>query len=196
VNVQASPLLCADRVTWIQGPTQLTLPTYRFPQKLQAALIDGPHAYPFPDIEYYYLYPQLETGALLVIDDIQIPTIRNLVDFLRRDRMFALDEIVDTTAFFTRTEAPTFCPIGDGWWEQAYNSTPIAATSSKEAAEIARLNRERAELLQTIQRQETTLSAQDGEIGSLRKNLNEIYSSHGWKALSLYYRLRNKLLLR
>jgi len=124
VNVQASPLLRPDHVIWIQGPTQLTLSTYRFQHKLQAALIDGPHAYPFPDLEYYYLYQHLETGALLVIDDIQIPSIHNLFDFLRSDQMFVLEEVVDTTAFFTRSDAPMFCPIGDSWWEQEYNKKP------------------------------------------------------------------------
>jgi hypothetical protein len=124
-NVKASPLLRPEHVVWVEGPTQLTLPAYQFRHKLQAALLDGPHGYPFPDLEYYYLYQQLETGALLIIDDIQIPTIHNLFEFLRKEEMFALDEIVDTTAFFTRTDAPTFCPIEDGWWLQGYNKTPL-----------------------------------------------------------------------
>lgn len=124
-NVKASPLLRADHVIWVEGPTQLTLPTYRFTHQLQAVLIDGPHGYPFPDLEYYYLYQYLETGSLLIVDDVQIPTIHNLFEFLKQDRMFVLNEVVDTTAFFTRTDARTFCPIGDGWWEQGYNKTPL-----------------------------------------------------------------------
>lgn len=123
--MRASSLLRADHVCWIEGPTQLTLPTYQFQHKIQAALIDGPHGYPFPDLEYYYLYQHLETGALLIIDDIQIATIHNLFEFLKQEQMFSLDEVVDTTAFFTRTDVPTFCPIGDGWWEQGYNKTPL-----------------------------------------------------------------------
>lgn len=125
VNVKASPLLRADHVFWVEGPTQLTLPTYRFLNKLQAVLIDGPHGYPFPDLEYYYLYQHLDTGALFIVDDIQIPTIHNLFEFLRRDKMFALEEVVDTTAFFRRTDVPAFCPIGDSWWEQEYNKIPL-----------------------------------------------------------------------
>jgi len=120
-NVKASKLLLQDHVSWIEGPTQLTLPTYKFLKPLQAALIDGPHAYPFPDLEYYYLYQHLEAGALLVLDDIHIKTIHNLFDFLREDEMFRLDEVVQSTAFFSRTEAPLFCPIGDSWWQQRYN---------------------------------------------------------------------------
>jgi hypothetical protein len=57
-----------------------------------------------------------------VIDDIQIPTIRQLFDFLREDDMFRLIETVGKTAFFERTNAPTFSPVQDGWWLQKYNA--------------------------------------------------------------------------
>jgi hypothetical protein len=124
-NVRRSPLLRREVVTFVEGPTQVTLPQYRFTAKLQLVLLDGPHAYPFPDLEYYFLYPQLETGALLILDDIHIPTVHNLFQFLRRDAMFELDQVVQTTAFFTRTNAPTFDPFGDGWWKQNYNAKPL-----------------------------------------------------------------------
>jgi hypothetical protein len=35
--------------------------------------------------------------------------------------MFRLLDLVDTTAFFVRTQAPLFAPDGDGWWLQQYN---------------------------------------------------------------------------
>jgi hypothetical protein len=97
------------------------LPRQQFPEKLQLVLIDGPHAYPFPDLEYYFLYPHLDIGGLLILDDIQIRSIHNLFAFLCADSMFRLDEVVRSTAFFTRTDAPTFDPTGDGWQEQRYN---------------------------------------------------------------------------
>ncbi|HTW65569.1 MAG TPA: class I SAM-dependent methyltransferase [Bryobacteraceae bacterium] len=124
-NVRRSALLRASAVTFVEGPTQATLPRHRFEKKLQLVLLDGPHAYPFPDLEYYFLYPHLETGALLILDDIHIPTVHNLFEFLRRDAMFDLDEVVQTTAFFTRTSAPTFDPLGDGWSGQNYNANPL-----------------------------------------------------------------------
>ena len=119
--VQNSPFLRPGVVTFIDGPTQLTLPSYRFEDKLQLALIDGPHAYPFPDLEYYYFYEHLDQNALLVIDDIHIRSINNLFGFLRADDMFDLSEVVDNTAFFRRTNAPAFPRFGDGWWMQGYN---------------------------------------------------------------------------
>ena len=124
-NVRRSPLLRRDVVTFVEGPTQATLSQYRFTEKLQLVLIDGPHGYPFPDLEYYFLYPHLETGALLILDDIHVPTVHNLFQFLRRDAMFELDEVVQRTAFFTRTSARTFDPFGDGWSQQNYNAKPL-----------------------------------------------------------------------
>jgi len=120
-SVRNSPLLRPGVTTFVEGPSQQTLPNFPFGDKLQLALIDGPHAYPFPDLEYYYLYPQLEPGALLVLDDIQIRSIHNLFDFLRGDAMFRLDAVVRTTALFTRTDAPTFDPLSDCWEQQGYN---------------------------------------------------------------------------
>ena len=119
--VRDSPLLERSTVTFYEGPTQVTLPQHKFEQKLQLALLDGPHGYPFPELEYYYLYPHLETNAMLLVDDIHIPTIRRLFEFLREDEMFRLQQVVDTTAFFVRTEAPLFDPLADGWWLQTYN---------------------------------------------------------------------------
>jgi hypothetical protein len=123
-NTRRNPLLRSDSVTFVEGPTQKTLPAYQFMQPLQAALIDGPHGYPFPELEYYYIYPHLEPGALLIIDDINVRTIHNLFRFLRADKMFHLEQVVTATAFFRRTDAPMFNPFGDGWWEQGYNRLP------------------------------------------------------------------------
>lgn len=124
-NIRRSPLLRQSAVTFVEGPTQATLPRHHFAHKLQLALIDGPHAYPFPDLEYYFLYPHLEAGALLIVDDIHIPSVHNLFEFLRRDAMFKLDRVVQTTAFFTRTDAPVFDPLGDGWQRQEFNANTL-----------------------------------------------------------------------
>lgn len=124
-SVRRSAMLRPEVVTFIDGPSQRTLPKHHFSEGLQLALIDGPHAYPFPDLEYYFLYPHLDPGALLILDDIQIRSIHNLFEFLRSDSMFRLEEVVRSTAFFTRTEAPTFDPTGDGWQEQGYNGRTL-----------------------------------------------------------------------
>jgi hypothetical protein len=120
-KVRNSPLFRSEAVTYVEGFTQQTLPRHTFAHKVQIALIDGPHGYPFPDLEYYYLYPVIATGGLLLIDDIQIPTIGRMYEIIKAENMFRLDEVVDYTAFFYRTEAPLLDPFGDGWWLQGYN---------------------------------------------------------------------------
>lgn len=120
--VRSSPLL-GDGVTFVVGPTQRTVPGHEF-GPLDLAILDGPHAYPFPDLEYWAVYPHIKVGGLLVVDDVQIPTINNLFRFLRVDAMWELLDLVETTAFFRRTTAPTFNPFGDGWHDQGYNARP------------------------------------------------------------------------
>jgi predicted O-methyltransferase YrrM len=124
-SARRSALLRPEAVTFVEGPSQRTLPEHRFAGKLQLALIDGPHAYPFPDLEYYYLYPHLDPGALLILDDIQIRGIHNLFEFLREDAMFRLEDVVRSTAFFVRTDAPTFDPAADHWQAQGYNARTL-----------------------------------------------------------------------
>jgi len=62
------------------------LPKYNFQAKVQIALIDRPHGYPFPDLEYFYFYPLIETGGLLLVDDIKIPTISRMFEIIASDR--------------------------------------------------------------------------------------------------------------
>lgn len=119
--VRESPLLRKDIVDIVIGPTQRTLTTHEFEDQIDAAYIDGPHAYPFPDLEYWALYPHIPAGGLLVIDDVQIPTIAHMFRFLSADAMWELLEVVDDAAFFRRTSAPGIDPYGEGWWLQAYN---------------------------------------------------------------------------
>ena len=130
-NVLQSPLLNRQSVEFIEGPTQVTLPAYHWKHSLQAALIDGPHGYPFPDLEYYYIYPLLEPGAMLILDDINIPTVYNMFRFIEADEMFLLIEVVGETAFFKRTSAPAFDPCGDGWWLQNYNKHKVSLAERK-----------------------------------------------------------------
>lgn len=116
------PLLNAATTHFVEGPSQRTIFTHPLADPLQLVLLDGPHGFPFPNLEYWRFYPSLEANGLLVIDDVHIPTIRQLFDFLVEDPMFRLLEVVGKTAFFERTETPTFDPFGDHWWTQPYNT--------------------------------------------------------------------------
>ena len=120
-QVKASPLFNSSVVTFVEGPTQTTLPRQIFAKPLQMVLLDGPHGYPFPDLEYYYFYPVIQPGGLLLLDDIQIPSIGRMFDIIRVDGMFRLLEVIENTAFLQRTDAPLISPTSDSWWLQGYN---------------------------------------------------------------------------
>lgn len=119
-----------DRVHYVFGPTQLTIPIYKDHGTYDVVLIDGPHGYPFPEIEYCYLYPHIKAGGILILDDVNIPTIGRLADFIYEDEMFEFFALVESTALFRRTAAPLFDPCGDGWWEQRFNRRRISQVRS------------------------------------------------------------------
>lgn len=110
-----------DRVTWEFGPTQKTLPRYTHNCQYDCVLIDGPHGYPFPDMEYYFFYPHIKPGGYLIIDDIHIPSIGRMADILQEDAMWNFITLISTTAVLQRTEAEETPTFGDQWWTQDYN---------------------------------------------------------------------------
>jgi len=121
-QVRESALFNAATTTFVEGPTQRTLPAHTFAHPHQLALIDGPHGYPFPDLEYYFLYPTIERGGILIVDDLRIPSIGRMYDIIRADEMFELVQVIeDNTAFFRRTAAPLIHPESDSWWLQGFN---------------------------------------------------------------------------
>jgi predicted O-methyltransferase YrrM len=124
---QSSAVTRQTAIELILGYTQLTLPAYKNFRKYDLVLIDGPHGFPFPELEYYYLYPHLNKGALLIIDDVHIATVGRLADFINEDPMFELVSLISSTAIFKRTNAATFDPLGDGWCFQDYNRRRIPA---------------------------------------------------------------------
>lgn len=120
-NTRNHPSFRDSSVEFVTGPTQETLRNRQFDGQLDFVLIDGPHAYPFPELEYYFFYPHVRPGGILVIDDVHIPTVQNMHDFLQDDDMWMHLEDIGYTAFFERTSAPVFDPFGDDWPGQRFN---------------------------------------------------------------------------
>jgi hypothetical protein len=118
---ETHPLTRPEVIYPVFGPTQVTLPKHAHAGEYDCVLIDGPHGLPFPELEYYQFYPHLRRGGFLVLDDVHIPTIGRLADFIQEDVMFELVELVQNTAVFRRTNAETFDPLADGWVLQRFN---------------------------------------------------------------------------
>jgi len=110
-------------VLFVEGETKDTLPVHRFEAELDLVLLDGPHAYPLPQIEFAYLFPRIGPGGWLVIDDLQIPSVYELHDFLRKESAVVLEEVIVRTAFFRRVGERRRGP--DGWEKQGINRRTI-----------------------------------------------------------------------
>jgi precorrin-6B methylase 2 len=115
--------LRTENVIFVEGETKDTLPAYQFERDVDLVLLDGPHAYPLPQIEFAYLFPRLRMGGWLVVDDIQIPSVYELFHFLEKESSVVLEEVTVRTAFFRRVSAAEDGP--DGWTLQGMNRLPI-----------------------------------------------------------------------
>ena len=109
----------SDSVVFVEGETKRTIPVHSFADQLDLVLLDGPHAYPLPQLEFAYLFPCVKTGGWIVLDDIQIPSVHELFSYMRKESSMVLEEVTVRTAFFRKTGEPDCGP--DGWERQGMN---------------------------------------------------------------------------
>nr|WP_141657321.1 class I SAM-dependent methyltransferase [Thiocapsa sp. KS1] len=76
--------IATDRLTLNQGFSDEVLPTLQ-PSELDLFFIDGGHGFPTPMLDWYYGAGRLRRGGMLVIDDIHLPAVQMLLDFLDAD---------------------------------------------------------------------------------------------------------------
>ncbi len=61
-------------------PSEVALPEMIGAAEFDLVLIDGCHGFPMPIIDWFYAAGLLRKGGIAVIDDVQIPQVRTLVD--------------------------------------------------------------------------------------------------------------------
>jgi precorrin-6B methylase 2 len=174
-------------VKFVFGPTQKTLFEQPLDRDVDVVLIDGPHAYPFPDVEYFAFYPRLKEGGVLIVDDIVLPTIHNLFRFLEQDDGYYLHDVVGATAFFVRTGKPLLAPTHDGWWTQRFNVQNFPAhfpstfrTDSVTLPATIKLDGEHRKLPSITERGWALVNTDvisEGDFTFLRLNLGELVQS-------------------
>jgi len=92
-----------DNVVFINRSSDIALAEKgAIPDELDFVFIDGAHRFPFPAIDWHYTYRKLRIGGIIGIDDIQIPTVRLLYEFLSVEDEWELVNTTGRTAFFKK----------------------------------------------------------------------------------------------
>ncbi|MFN7118499.1 MAG: class I SAM-dependent methyltransferase [Saprospiraceae bacterium] len=106
-------------ITFLAASSDQILPDQNvIPAQLDFVFIDGAHRFPFACIDFHYTESKLPVGGIMGVDDIDMPSVKVLYDFIRREKEWELIEKIKGTAFFRRIK-PTE-PLMD-WQAQQMN---------------------------------------------------------------------------
>jgi len=101
------------------GSSDLILPDLCRERILDAALIDGAHAFPYPAVDWHYISRALKIGGKLFIDDIPIPAVAYVFRYMKSDPNWWQNAVLDkNAAAFTLIREPP-CPWN--WTLQPFN---------------------------------------------------------------------------
>lgn len=89
------------------------------PTELDFIFIDGAHRFPFPYIDFHYTESKLKPDGILGLDDIDIPSVKILHDFLCGEDEWQKIVQFSKTAFFKKT---SHSKLVDDWQGQNFNT--------------------------------------------------------------------------
>jgi len=122
-----------DRLTLLAESSADVLPTLTEP--LDLVLIDGCHGFPLPVLDWYYGSRLLRSGGLLVVDDLHLPAVEVLRDFLDADPRWRR---VATGRAWAAWERAGSGDLGEEWTDQAFWRAPASLGIGRRAVAKAR----------------------------------------------------------
>jgi methyltransferase family protein len=93
-----------SRVRFEIGPSHEVLPALE-QTPLDLVLIDGAHGFPYPVLDWWFTAPRLRLGGRMLIDDAYMPPVEVLVDALRAQQGWIVEESVGYRTVVVRKEA-------------------------------------------------------------------------------------------
>jgi predicted O-methyltransferase YrrM len=111
--------LDVGRLAFAEGPSDQVLPALG-DEPLDAAFIDGAHAFPYPMVDWHYIASRLRVGGVLMLDDVPIPSVAPVYRHMAGDPAWELLEVADDRAAAFRKLADR--PQGDDWVTQPFNA--------------------------------------------------------------------------
>jgi len=89
LNVQRAGL--AERLRFVEESSVTALPKLvEEGVKLDLAFIDGNHQFDYTLLEFFYIDMLMETGGLIIFDDLWMPSIRKAVSFVLKNRAYKI----------------------------------------------------------------------------------------------------------
>jgi predicted O-methyltransferase YrrM len=120
--------LWRDNVEFLGEPSDIALPSLDVPDGFDVALMDGNHSFPFPMLDWHYIDRHLGRGSVLVVDNVEINTVRMLTAYLDGEPAYQLRERVRGSH---RYDCYIYEKVRDrvvsGWGAQAINRTTLAS---------------------------------------------------------------------
>lgn len=110
-----------ENVIFVEGEAKNILPRQQFKGDVDLVLLDGPHAYPLPQIEF---------GLLLSPDQGGRKAGGGVFHFLEKESSVVLEEVAVRTAFFRRVRPAERGP--DGWALEGMNQHTILRYSLRD----------------------------------------------------------------
>ena len=110
--------ISTDNLTFEIGSSVDVLPRLE-PTAYDVVLIDGEHQHPAPTVDWYYTARALTQGAIVVVDDVQLPAPRLVADYMEGLSPF---RTLRRTAKWAALELATEPPPATEW------KLPIAGT--------------------------------------------------------------------
>jgi len=108
-----------SHVTFVDGFSDEVLPRLLADGvQLDLAFIDGAHGFPYPAVDWHYVSRMLKVGGRLLLDDVPIPAISVVYQYMRSEPSWRIDEILDV-----RTAAATLVDSlpPEDWTTQRFN---------------------------------------------------------------------------
>jgi DNA-binding transcriptional LysR family regulator len=93
-----------SKVRFELGPSHEVLPKLDA-RPLDLVLIDGAHGFPYPVLDWWYVAPHLKVGGRMLIDDAYMPPVAALVDALRAQPDWEIEESVGYRTVVVRKTA-------------------------------------------------------------------------------------------
>lgn len=85
--------------------------------RIDLALIDGGHGFPLPVLDWFYAASMLDAGGMVLIDDIALPAVATLLDFVGRDPRWRR---IGGSSKWVAYERTSGGPLAEDWTAQPF----------------------------------------------------------------------------